>query len=770
MRFNSLRRPKAIATNMSLGTRLLFIALVSTLIPLGVMLYTATLQRRSLEAYAKEEALRSVRLISAEQRQYIERGKELLAALSHVPAVATRDPEACPALLSDIMTQFPIYTMLGVLERNGDMSCSALPLGNPVNAADRPYFQEVLQTRSFVVSDYIVGRVSGKPVLTLSYPLLDAQGKVGSVAFIGLNLRWLDTLIGGARLPEGATLTLIDTEGTVLASRGERGSALSIGQSLAGTPLVAQVLSERAGVMQRELDGQVEIVGFAPLDPDLAASGVMGGSVMVSIPKAVAFAEADKVFYRSALGLLLVCAGSLALTWWTLHRYIARPTQVLLNATRRLREGDLEVRAALSTQGELGQLARHFDAMAVSLQTREKETEQAKSQLRDTNTKLSRSVQTLAVRNREMTLLNRFGELMQASLSVYEAYRVLEGLSGGLFPNLAGEVYILDAVKERMVRRARWTHLEQLSAPVNGAASEATNQDASSGEDTSRDEDTVSFVPTACWALRRTQAHLYLERGVDIFCAHVEPTSHTSSNAHTGAHPSAHLCLPLIAQGEVFGVLHLEGESAALQKDAQRFSTTVAEQFALSLAALKLKEELHYQSTRDPLTGLFNRRYLEETLERELSRAARNDAPLGVVMIDIDHFKTFNDTFGHRAGDAVLREVAALLQRSVRSSDICCRYGGEELTLVLLDASLENTCKRAEVIRSALEALTLTHEGKALGKLTASFGVVSAPQHGQTIGELFETADAALYRAKHRGRNRVEAAAEGLEARDQSMR
>ncbi len=745
MRFTSLRRPEVIVKDMSLGTRLLFIALVATLIPLGVMLYSATSQRRSLEAYAKEEALRSVRLISAEQRQYIERGEELLAALSHVPAVAGRDLEACPALLNDIMTQFPIYTMMGVFERNGDISCSALPLETSVNAADRPYFQEVLATRGFVVSDYIVGRVSGKPVLTLSYPLLDAQGEVEAVPFIGLNLRWLDILIGGAQLPEGATLTLIDAEGTVLASRGERGSALSIGQSLAGTPLAQQVLAEGAGVTQRKLDGQTEIVGFAPLDPDLAASGAMGGSVIVSIPKAVAFAEADKVFYRSALFLLLVCAGSLALTWWTLHRYVARPTQVLLRATQRLGEGDLEARADLSAQGELGQLARHFDAMAHALQARGAETEQAKRQLQDANSKLSRSVQTLAVRNREMTLLGHFGELMQASLSVHEAYRVLEGLSGGLFPNLSGEVYVLDAAKECMVRRACWGQLEQ---------SDITHPEATHPKAIHSPEE-LAFTPTDCWALRRSQAHLYLEKGVDVRCSHLD-TNHATANAH----PNAHLCLPLTAQGEVFGVLHLQGDAAALPKDVRRFSTTVAEQFALSLAALKLKEELHYQSTRDPLTGLFNRRYLEETLERELSRAARNHTSLGIVMIDIDHFKTFNDTFGHRAGDLVLREVAALLQRSVRSSDICCRYGGEELTLVLLDASLENTYKRAEVIREALEKLTLTHEGKTLGKLTASFGVVSAPQHGERIGELLEAADAALYRAKHRGRNRVEAAQE----------
>ena len=725
---------------LSLGTRLFLIALAGALIPMGVMFYTATLQHQSLEAYAKEEALRSVRLISAEQRQYIERSEELLAALSYVPAVSVRDSEACPELLHDIMMQSPIYTMMGVLERNGDMSCSALPLAAPVNAADRAWFKEVMRTRGFVISDYIVGRVTGKPALSLAHPLLGVAGEVEAVAFIGLDLRWLDTLIEGARLPEGATLTLIDTEGTVLASRGPQGTTFAIGQSLAQTPLVQQVLAEQTGVAQREGEEQKEIIGFAPLNPELSAAGLMGGSVIVAIPQAVAFAEADRIFYRSVLSLLVVCAGLLAVTWWTLRRYVARPAQALLQATRRLREGDLEARTALRAQGELGQIALHFDAMAASLQAKESETERAKTQLQEANGKLSRSVQTLAVRNREMTLLSHFGELLQASLSVSEAYRILEQIASGLFPKLSGEVYVIDSAKEKVVRVAHWT-------------SQESSKNNESHESSTRE----SFFPTDCWSLRRTQAHLYLTKGVDVLCAHLV----TSTSAH---HP-AHLCIPLTAQGEVFGVLHLQGGRKALQGEAQRFSKTVAEQFASSLAALKLREELHEQSTRDPLTGLFNRRYLEETLERELARAARNNAPLGVVMIDIDHFKTFNDTFGHRAGDTVLREVAALLQRNVRASDICCRYGGEELTLVLLDASLENTCKRAEVIRKALEALTLTHEGKALGKLTASFGVVSAPQHGQHIGELLETADAALYRAKHGGRNRVEAAAEGLEAR-----
>jgi diguanylate cyclase (GGDEF)-like protein len=186
-----------------------------------------------------------------------------------------------------------------------------------------------------------------------------------------------------------------------------------------------------------------------------------------------------------------------------------------------------------------------------------------------------------------------------------------------------------------------------------------------------------------------------------------------------------------------------------------RLAVTVAEQFALALANLRLRETLRGQSIRDPLTGLFNRRYMEETLDRELSRAARERRPLSVILLDIDRFKHFNDTFGHEAGDTVLASLGALLRGASRAGDVACRYGGEEFVLILPAASLADAQRRAEEIREAIRGLRVTHNGRPLEAVRCSMGVAAFPEHGEVGGALLRAADAALYRAKREGRDQV---------------
>jgi len=163
-------------------------------------------------------------------------------------------------------------------------------------------------------------------------------------------------------------------------------------------------------------------------------------------------------------------------------------------------------------------------------------------------------------------------------------------------------------------------------------------------------------------------------------------------------------------------------------------------------------------SVRDPLTGLFNRRYMEETLDRELRRAERKALPLGIIMIDLDYFKRFNDTHGHPAGDALLRQLGAFLRAHIRNSDIACRYGGDELILILPEASLEASCDRAEQVRLHLKQAAVYHEGHQLEPVALSLGVAAFPNQGRDRASLIEAADAALYAAKDAGRDRVAAA------------
>jgi diguanylate cyclase (GGDEF)-like protein len=187
----------------------------------------------------------------------------------------------------------------------------------------------------------------------------------------------------------------------------------------------------------------------------------------------------------------------------------------------------------------------------------------------------------------------------------------------------------------------------------------------------------------------------------------------------------------------------------------QQLAVAVGETIKLSLYNLKLREELSEQATYDPLTGLFNRRFLEEHLARELHRARRGKSPLCVVMLDLDQFKHLNDTIGHDAGDSLLRQLGQMLRDKLRKSDLAYRYGGDEFVLVLPDSSLADTQRRVEQIRVLIKETHIRHGCSVPDTLTISAGVAEAPEHGTTAPELLHAADNALYAAKQAGRDRV---------------
>jgi diguanylate cyclase (GGDEF)-like protein len=221
-------------------------------------------------------------------------------------------------------------------------------------------------------------------------------------------------------------------------------------------------------------------------------------------------------------------------------------------------------------------------------------------------------------------------------------------------------------------------------------------------------------------------------------------------------------CLPLLSQGETLGFLHLldgsirDGKAdEARMADKCAMGKAIADSIGLGIANLKLRVAMHNLSIRDTLTGLFNRRYMEEALAQERHRSRRNGTQLGVIMIDIDHFKQYNDSFGHDGGDAVLRGLGAFLRMHVRGSDIACRYGGEEFVLILSPSTAEGARQRAEMIRMAAARLRIRHADRDLGAITLSMGVAILPDHGSGEQAILKAADVALYQAKNGGRDRV---------------
>jgi diguanylate cyclase (GGDEF)-like protein len=224
----------------------------------------------------------------------------------------------------------------------------------------------------------------------------------------------------------------------------------------------------------------------------------------------------------------------------------------------------------------------------------------------------------------------------------------------------------------------------------------------------------------------------------------------------------------LVAHGDTLGVLHFaaaDGGTTATRATEQedtpndRLIGVFSEHTALALANLRLRESLKKQSVRDPMTGLYNRRYLEETLERELCRARRSGTLVGVAMLDIDHFKELNDTFGHAAGDSVLCAVAAYLKQQVRGSDIVCRYGGEEFTIVFPDAVASTLAQRCEDLRAGVGSVDVQYGGRTLRRVTVSMGLTTGSGASLDATQLLKVADAALYKTKSLGRNRLHAEA-----------
>lgn len=241
------------------------------------------------------------------------------------------------------------------------------------------------------------------------------------------------------------------------------------------------------------------------------------------------------------------------------------------------------------------------------------------------------------------------------------------------------------------------------------------------------------------------------------------PAHSLCQDMFASGHPC--LCVPIVAHQEKIGILALLDPKTSAETMMSGITLTekltlmarIVAQYALSLANLRLREKLRFESIRDALTGLYNRRYMENALEQEQYRLKRHPSPLSIVMLDIDHFKRFNDTFGHDTGDAVLKGVGQFLKKQIREEDIACRYGGEEFMLILMNAALRVARVRAEYILKELRALNIRYRDHDFS-LTASIGVASFPDHGQALADIVKAADNALYSAKARGRNQVVAA------------
>jgi diguanylate cyclase (GGDEF)-like protein len=342
---------------------------------------------------------------------------------------------------------------------------------------------------------------------------------------------------------------------------------------------------------------------------------------------------------------------------------------------------------------------------------------------------LSDWVRELEQRNQEIVAINKMGDLLQSCISTQEMYEVISGTVQAIYPESSGVLLTLNGTSKLLETVSAW-----------GAF---------------KNSDAMIFSMNDCWGIRRGKPYLVSDPAREQVCPHVNTELFGEGT---------YICVPMIAQGELLGVLHIVNTTSALTPSAERTSLTesrihlaetVAGHASLTVANMKLQQTLQIQSIRDPLTGLYNRRYLEEAINREEHRAQRQGRPVGIIMCDLDHFKHFNDTFGHDAGDAVLREVGAFLNNYFREEDIVCRFGGEEFTVVLPGSDLNDCLSLSEELRKNLETqINLFWKGRQL-HVTASLGIASYPNNGKDLKTVLQAADNAMLIAKKGGRNCV---------------
>ncbi|AIW16105.1 diguanylate cyclase [Vibrio tubiashii] len=326
----------------------------------------------------------------------------------------------------------------------------------------------------------------------------------------------------------------------------------------------------------------------------------------------------------------------------------------------------------------------------------------------------------IAKSTREIELLHQLANMLAACNSIKEAQVVVADIIPRLLGDINGSVSIMRESRNQLEVKLDW-----------GGEWPASKV----------------YAPNDCWALRKGKFHLSHEKHHNLVCSHMSGLDEDGTT----------LCIPLTAHGNTVGMFHLYFgvQSQEVSEETKQLAFTLAEHLGLALANLSLQEKLRSQAMRDPLTGLFNRRYFEEVFDREWSKAEQDHAELSLLMLDLDHFKRFNDNFGHDAGDYVLKEVSGLLNRSIEENQVACRLGGEELAIICPDTGKEEALKLANLIVESVRELHLDMKGLSLGQLGVSIGVTTFPELNASTTDLVKAADTALYQAKEQGRSQA---------------
>jgi diguanylate cyclase (GGDEF)-like protein/PAS domain S-box-containing protein len=771
------------------GLILLAIAPLAALLAMG-----AAYDRSNALDHARQAVLERARLAAERQARTFDEARTLLTTLRLTPEVRLEGGPACVDLVRSAAAAHPQFRTIGVVGPDGRLACHNL-LSNGQLFGDRPLFDATvdLANDDFQIGRVVIGRATGQPTIITALRLKEADGRTGMV-FASLNLANLSTVADLSGGEQGAVVA-IDVGGAAVIAQSGQSQSL-IGASVSDHPLMAALRGNPEGgvVEEKGIGGEPQVIGFAPL-PRAGGSLSM---VTVGVSRQAVLAAADG---RAITGLAIATAATsitLGLAWWLGYWMQVRPIRRLASTARAIGDGDLSARAGIEPwhAPELRALGGALDDMAGRLSTADaavRESEARYRLLADNATDMVFQLDLDHVRRyvspASFEILGYTPEELVGTKHADMVHPDDAAEVASVYGQVAAGLDRADVIHRMRRKDGSWVWVEaELRALRDDASGEVVGllgalRDIS---DRKKVEETLAASESRFRLLAENTADLVTRidaAGRRLFASPAsrdllgqEPEELLGGSPLDLVHPDDGAALAamlrelqdgLPAAPVQYRARRADGSYVWVEASGRPLAPGQGVVLAIrDVSRRKLAEDqlasanrrLELLAAQDGLTGLANRRAFDETFARELARAARNGQPLSLLLADVDRFKAYNDTYGHPAGDDVLRHVGLALETAARRpGDLAARYGGEEFAAVLPTTDLDGARRVAELFRSAVETLRLQHTGSTSGVVTVSVGVACAlgDRESYAPATLLRRADEALYAAKAGGRNRV---------------
>ncbi len=696
-----LKSPRGFKIRFSLWQKLLaafVILIVGSVLLLGSIAIKS--EKDVIQKKVIESCFEIADIISHEIGQLIENANKILISTSKVPAVRSFDVVTIKAIFESLLSNFKIFTRIAIIDMDGNEVYATLHDSTPLTSKVLHSLIVKGNYNAYYQSDiyFVDGNL---PTLTMAILVRDSAFKVSGILIADLDLRMLWPIIDRVQLGKTGVSYIINSEGSAVAHSTDK---TLIGKKLPGSQYLLSKIGESkidssrdSGVLKATLNSSDEnllLYAASPLNkfkPTQNYSSIFfpPAYVVLEQTKQEAFLEAE-LLQKQVWYFVFVCLIIAVIIALIIAVSFTRPIFKLVDDANRISRGDLATAVAVRANDEVGQLAYNFDLMR----------------------------QNLAYKVWELETINEVGQKISSVLNLEDLMKLI----------LSKYIETIGADRASVMLFDEETgKLTASIAKVSSSDLESYDVDVNEG----------------------LSGHVY-QTGKPLLITDAQNSDILRKFKKGEIYPGTLISVPLIVKERIIGVVN------ATKSIPDYFGEREFSLFnSLSVqGAIAIDNAILYKlAITDGLTKLYLHRYFQQRLSNELSRSERYGYKFSLILTDIDHFKKFNDTYGHQVGDQVLREVARIVQQSVREVDIVARYGGEEFVVICPEKSNEETVVPAERIRKAVESYQFMVDGKRV-PITISLGVSEFPSDSKDKKDLIECADIALYSSKQNGRNR----------------